>query len=427
MPEPIALIVDDERDIRELLSLALGRMDIRVEAVETLRHALTLLGERRFDLCLTDMRLPDGNGLDLIKHVAEHHNHMPIAMITAYGDVQSAVNALKAGAFDFVSKPVELGTLRNLVQQALSLREQRQNPAVTLIGESPDVQGLREQIERIARSQAPVLITGEPGVGKAVVARQIHNRSPRAAAPYVELACSALAPEQLEAELFGKSGAFLAADGGTLVLEDIDSLPLTIQTKVHKAVSDRAIRAIGAFADSAVDVRLITSSSKDLEAEVAARRFRHELLYRINVIALAIAPLRERPADILPLADDYLSKHAERAGRKGIQLSAEAQAALRGHSFPGNVRELESVLERAMALCNGGVIESADLHFARTDKSPSAGAPANQALPDVIEQLERAQIQSALEACRYNKTKAAAHLGITFRALRYKMDKLGLQ
>ena len=427
MPEPIALIVDDERDIRELLSLALGRMQIRVEAVETLRHALNLLGERRFDLCLTDMRLPDGNGLDLIKHVAEHHQHMPIAMITAFGDVQSAVNALKAGAFDFVSKPVELGTLRNLVQQALSLREQRQDPVATLIGESPDVQGLREQIERIARSQAPVLITGEPGVGKAVVARQIHNRSPRAAAPYVELACSAMAADQLEAELFGKSGAFLAADGGTLVLEDIDSLPLTIQTKIHKAVSDRAIRAIGAFADSAVDVRLITSSTKNLEAEVAARRFRHELLYRINVIALAIAPLRERPADILPLANDYLARHAERAGRKGSVLGAEAQAALQNHTFPGNVRELESLLERAMALSNGGVIESTDLHFAKTEKTPAAGAPSNQALPEVIEQLERAQIQSALEACRYNKTKAAAHLGITFRALRYKMDKLGLE
>lgn len=427
MSEPIALIVDDERDIRELLSLALGRMQIRVEAVETLRHALNLLGERRFDLCLTDMRLPDGNGLDLIRHVAEHHHHMPIAMITAFGDVQSAVNALKAGAFDFVSKPVELGTLRNLVQQALSLREQRQHPSVALIGESPDVQRLREQIERIARSQAPVLITGEPGVGKAVVARQIHNRSPRATAPYVELACSAMAAEQLEAELFGKSGAFLAADGGTLVLEDIDSLPLSMQTKVHKAVSDRAIRAIGAFADSSVDVRLITSSTKDLEAEVAARRFRHELLYRINVIELAIPPLRERPADILPLAEDYLARHAERAGCKGIALGADARQALQTHAFPGNVRELESLLERAMALSGGGTIETADLRFAKPEKSPAAPASSNQALPEVIEQLERAQIQSALEACRFNKTKAAAHLGITFRALRYKMDKLGLE
>lgn len=427
MPEPIALIVDDERDIRELLSLALGRMDIRVEAAETLRHALMLLGEKRFDLCLTDMRLPDGNGLDLIKYVAEHHAHMPIAMITAYGDVQSAVNALKAGAFDFVSKPVELSTLRSLVHQALSLREQRQDPVATLIGESPDVQGLREQIERIARSQAPVLISGEHGVGKAVVARQIHNRSPRAASPYVELPCSAIAPEQLEAELFGKTGAFLAADGGTLVLEDIDSLPLTTQTKVHKAISDRAIRAIGAFADTSIDIRLICLSTKDLEAEVAARRFRHELLYRINVIALAITPLRERPMDILPLASDYLSKHAERAGCTGIQLSPDAAAALQSYGFPGNVRELESLLERAMALSNGGLIESADLHFVKTEKAIVSPAQSNQALPDVIEQLERAQIQSALETCRYNKTKAAAHLGITFRALRYKMEKLGLE
>lgn len=427
MPEPIALIVDDERDIRELLRLALGRMDIRVETAETLQRAIGLLGERRFDLCLTDMRLPDGNGLDLIRHVAEHHNHMPVAMITAFGDVQSAVNALKAGAFDFVSKPVELSTLRNLVQQALSLREQRHNPAHALIGESPDVLHLRQQIERIARSQAPVLITGEPGVGKAVVARQIHAHSPRAAAPFVEVPCSALGAEQLDAELFGKSGAFLAADGGTLVLEDIDSLPLNLQTKVHKAVSDRAIRAIGAFADSTVDVRLITSSCKDLEAEVAARRFRHELLYRINIIALDIAPLRERTADILPLAADYLHRHGERAGRKGIRLSPEAETALLGHAFPGNVRELESMLERAMALSSGAVIESTDLHFAKPEKPAAAAPAASQALPEVIEQLERAQIQSALEACRYNKTKAAAQLGITFRALRYKMEKLGME
>ena len=427
MPEPIALIVDDERDIRELLSMALARMDLRVEAVETLQQAIGLLGARRFDLCLTDMRLPDGSGLDLIRHVAEHHAHMPIAMITAYGDVQSAVNALKAGAFDFVSKPVELATLRNLVQQALSLREQRHGPAHALIGDSPDVQSLREQIERIARSQAPVLITGEPGTGKAVIARQIHARSPRAGAPYVEVPCSALSADQLDAELFGKSGAFLAADGGTLVLEDVDSLPLNCQTKVHKAVSDRAIRAIGAFADSAVDVRLITSSSKDLEAEVAARRFRHELLYRINIIALAIAPLRERPLDILPLARDFLERQAERVGRQGIRLSPDAETALLGHTFPGNVRELESVLERAMALSNGGIIESADLHFAKPEKPAGMAATSNQALPEVIEQLERAQIQSALEACRYNKTKAAAHLGITFRALRYKMEKLGME
>jgi two-component system response regulator PilR (NtrC family) len=427
MSEPIALIVDDERDIRELLSLALGRMNIRVEAVETLRHALTLLGEKHFDLCLTDMRLPDGNGLDLIKHVAEHHHHMPIAMITAYGDVQSAVNALKAGAFDFVSKPVELGTLRNLVQQALSLREQRQHPALALIGESPDVQSLRDQIERIARSQAPVLITGEPGVGKAVVARQIHNRSPRANAPFVELHCSAMTADQLEAELFGKTGAFMAADGGTLFLEDIDSLPLTIQTKIHKAVSDRSIRTIGAFADSAVDVRLISSTSKDLETEVTARRFRHELLYRINVISLTIAPLRQRTEDILPLTRDFLGKHAERAGCPGIQLSPEAETALMAYAFPGNVRELESLLERAMALSDGKCIETGDLHFVKAEKTSVDANQTNQALPEVIEKLERAQIQSALEACRYNKTKAAAQLGITFRALRYKMDKLGME
>lgn len=424
MPNASALIVDDEQDIRDLLSLALSRMGLAVETAETVTRAKEHLLARRFDLCLTDMRLPDGSGLDLIAHVAEHHRAMPIAMITAYGDVQSAVNALKAGAFDFVSKPVDLGTLRQLVQQALALRERQTDTGETLVGESAGLQSLREQIGRLARSQAPVLITGEAGVGKCLVAKQIHRQGPRAPAPFVEFECAAIAPEQQETALFGKAGAVLAAQGGSLLLHDVDLLAMPVQIKLHKAIQDKAIRAIGAFADTAIDLRILSTTRKDLVREAAAQRFRHDLLYRINVIELPVPPLRERPEDILPLAHAFL----EEIGGDGhtLSLTPAAEQTLLAHPFPGNVPELENVLERAAALADGNLIDAGDLRFSRNEPA-AAGPSMAKALPEAVEQLERVQIQAALEACRFNKTKAAAHLGITFRALRYKMDKLGME
>jgi two-component system response regulator PilR (NtrC family) len=427
MQNPQALIVDDERDIRDLLSTALSRMGLDVVSAESIQQAKQLLRQSRFDLCLTDMRLGDGSGIELIGYVSENYASMPIAMITAYGDVQSAVNALKAGAYDFVSKPVDLGTLRKLVEQALALREQHRLPSSDMVGESTGLKNLREQIERLARSLAPILIVGEAGVGKQVVAKQIHQQSPRNRAPFLEVECDAIEADQLDAVFFGKAGAFMVAHGGTLFIDHVDALPLSFQIRLHKTIQDRSIRTIGAFADTPIDVRIISATRKDLTQEVAAKRFRHDLLYRINVIELLVPPLRERREDILPLAHAFLAELAQHSGSQGqMQLSETAEALLLQHAFPGNVRELENILERATVLATGTVIDAGNLQFNRPEPA-EGGIGIPTALPEALEQLERAQIQAALEACRFNKTKAAAQLGITFRALRYKMEKLGME
>lgn len=427
MQNPVALIVDDERDIRDLLSMALSRMGLDVVSAESIQQAKLLLGENRFDICLTDMRLGDGSGIDLISYVSEHYANMPIAMITAYGDVQSAVNALKAGAYDFVSKPVDLGTLRKLVEQALALRELHRLPVSDMVGESSGLKHLREQIERLARSLAPVLIVGEVGVGKQVVAKLIHQQSPRNKAPFLEVQCDAIEADQLDRVFFSKTGAFMMAQGGTLFIDHVDTLPLTFQIKLHKTIQDRSLRAIGAFADVPIDVRIISATRKDLSQEVAAKRFRHDLLYRINVIELQVSPLRQRHEDILPLANAFLAELAVYSSSQDqMRLSEGAKALLLQHPFPGNVRELQNILERATVLASGPVIDAENLQFNRPESS-DGGADMPKALPEALEQLERAQIQAALEACRFNKTKAAAKLGITFRALRYKMEKLGME
>ena len=427
MQNPVVLIVDDERDILDLLSTALSRMGLDVVSAESIQQAKLLLGENRFDICLTDMRLGDGSGIDLISYVSEHYANMPIAMITAYGDVQSAVNALKAGAYDFVSKPVDLGTLRKLVEQALALRELHRLPVSDMVGESSGLKHLREQIERLARSLAPVLIVGEVGVGKQVVAKLIHQQSPRNKAPFLEVQCDAIEADQLDRVFFSKTGAFMMAQGGTLFINHVDALPLTFQIKLHKTIQDRSLRAIGAFADVPIDVRIISATRKDLSQEVAAKRFRHDLLYRINVIELQVPPLRQRHEDILPLANAFLAELAVYSSSQDqMRLSEAAKALLLQHPFPGNVRELQNILERATVLASGPVIDAENLQFNRPESS-DGGADMPKALPEALEQLERAQIQAALEACRFNKTKAAAKLGITFRALRYKMEKLGME
>jgi two-component system response regulator PilR (NtrC family) len=455
-----ALIVDDERDIRELLVLTLGRMGLRVDTAADLASAREQLANNRYDLCFTDMRLPDGSGQSLIELIASRYPETPVAMITAHGNVDAAVTALKAGAFDFVSKPVDLSVLRGLVQNALQLGEQRRNhasqSAARLQGESPAMHQLRATIAKVARSQAPVYISGESGVGKELVARLIHEQGPRASGPFVPVNCGAIPTELMESEFFGhkkgsftgahgdKEGLFQAAHGGTLFLDEVAELPLHMQVKLLRVIQEKSVRPIGANAEQNIDVRILSATHKPLAPLVEDGRFRHDLYYRINVIELAVPPLRERREDITPLAEAVLQRLSDELGEIAPTLTDDARESLEQYPFPGNVRELENVLERALALSDGELITAADLHLpaprpaaapggaritAPQPAMPAAPIPGNAstaALPDYIEQLEREAIIKTLEECRYNKTKAAAKLGITFRAMRYKLKKLGI-
>ncbi len=450
-----ALVVDDERDIRELLVLTLGRMGLRVDTAADLTSARAQLAQGSYDLCLTDMRLPDGSGQELIEHIAQRYADTPVAMITAFGNVEAAVTALKAGAFDFVTKPVDLAVLRRLVQHALDLNQQRRasgSASSRLLGDSPKMQQLRQTIGRVARSQAPVYISGESGVGKELVARTIHEQGSRAVGPFVPVNCGAIPSELMESELFGhkkgsftgahadKEGLFQAAQGGTLFLDEVAELPLHMQVKLLRVIQEKTVRPIGAPAEMPVDVRILSATHKNLGKLVDEGKFRHDLYYRINVIELQVPPLRQRREDIAPIARSILARLA--GDQPGPELAEEAEAALVAYPFPGNVRELENILERAVALSDGQRIDVADLYLPQVDsligqeadvplRAPAGTAlplaADGTALPDAIEQMERETIQKALEANRYNKTKTAVQLGITFRALRYKLKKLGME
>jgi two-component system response regulator PilR (NtrC family) len=450
-----ALVVDDERDIRELLVLTLGRMGIRVDTAADLAAARAQLSADRYDLCLTDMRLPDGNGLELVSHISQRYPDTPVAMITAYGNVEAAVDALKAGAFDFVTKPVDLSVLRRLVSNALDLGEKRRSQQPThnrLVGESARMQLLRQTIAKLARSQAPVYIAGESGVGKELVARLIHEQGPRSGGPFVPVNCGAIPAELMESELFGhrkgsftgahadKDGLFQTANGGTLFLDEVAELPLHLQVKLLRVIQEKSVRPVGASAELPLDVRILSATHKNLAALVEEGRFRHDLYYRINVIELPVPPLRERRDDIPLIAAAILQRLAKEMDEAELPLSEAAASALLAYPFPGNVRELENILERAMAMCDGAQIDVADLGLpsgtpaapaaalaAATEESAPKGWEDAAALPDALLQLEREKIRKALEACRYNKTRTAAHLGITFRALRYKLKKLGIE
>ena len=467
-----ALIVDDEHDIRELLVLTLGRMGLRTDTAPTLAAAREMLATVSYDLCLTDMRLPDGSGLELISDISTRFPNTPVAMITAFGNVEAAVEALKAGAFDFVAKPLDINVLRGLVRQALELNNKRQaqpEEASRLLGNSEPMVALRQTIAKVARSQAPVHISGESGTGKELVARTIHAQGSRAGGPFVPVNCGAIPSELMESEFFGhkkgsftgahadKPGLFQTADGGTLFLDEVAELPLSMQVKLLRAIQEKNVRPVGASVEVPVDVRILSATHKDLATLVNEGRFRHDLYYRINVIELHVPPLRDRTGDLPMLADAVLTRLAHAMKRNTPKLSAEALAALETYPFPGNVRELENILERALALADGDSIHAEDLRLpAQQSVTPEAvasafvsanaaaagnpGAPAtppdprtlgtretaSSALPSYIEEIERAAIQQALQENRYNKTKAAAALGITFRALRYKLKKLGI-
>ena len=463
MTAQTVLVIDDERDIRELLTITLGRMDLQVDAVGTVAEARTALGEHAYDLCFTDMRLPDGNGQEIIELIAETCPDTPVAMITAYGNVDAAVNALKAGAFDFVSKPVDIQVLRGLVRSALRLADERRNGGAAskpdassnrLIGDSGAMDQVRTTIAKLARNQAPVYIAGESGVGKELVARLIHEQGPRAGGPFVPVNCGAIPSELMESEFFGhrkgsftgagadKEGLFQAAQGGTLFLDEVAELPLHMQVKLLRAIQEKAVRPIGGRDEVPVDVRILSATHKNLGELVEQGQFRQDLFYRINVIELRVPPLRERRGDVPQLSKFILAALAAKSGEGVGQLSQSAQEALAAYEFPGNVRELENILERAMAMCDGVNIDAADLMlphrsgFANVDPAapgardagapPAASAGPGGGLDDYISNLERTAIVKALEESRYNKTAAARKLGITFRALRYKLKKLGI-
>ncbi len=436
-----ALIVDDEPDILELLEITLDRMEVGASRAANLKQAYELAKSRKFDLCLTDMRLPDGNGIDLVRFMQQHYPNVPVAMITAHGNMDSAIEALKAGAFDFVSKPVDLKVLRNLVNKALRLGERRAPPARRLIGESEVMCRLRATIAKLARSQAPVYISGESGTGKELVARMIHEQGPRTDAPFVPVNCGAIPAELMESELFGhkkgsftgavaeKAGLFQAADGGTLFLDEVADLPLLMQVKLLRAIQEKAVRPVGSEKEVPVDVRILSASHRDLAALVAAERFRQDLYFRLDVINLTVPSLRDRPEDIPELCAQVLSRLAGQSHSDVAKLSDDAVAMLRSYPFPGNVRELENVLERAMTLCEGSEIRASDLGLpGNLGEEPVHEGLHGQSsesddLDAVLESVERKTILSALEQSRWNKTAAAKLLGISFGALRYRMQK----
>ena len=439
-----ALIVDDEPDIRELLEITLGRMKLDTRSARNVKEARDWLAREPFDLCLTDMRLPDGTGMELVQHIQQRYPHVPVAMITAYGSLDTAINALKTGAFDFLTKPVDLTRLRELVNTALRLgtSDSDERPVDDrLLGDSPPMRTLRAQINKLARSQAPVYISGESGSGKELVARLIHEQGARIDKPFVPVNCGAIPSELMESEFFGhkkgsftgaiedKQGLFQAANGGTLFLDEVADLPLPMQVKLLRVIQEKAVRSVGGQQEVVVDVCILCATHKDLAAEVAAGRFRQDLYYRLNVIELRVPPLRERREDIGLLTERMLARLAQGSGLPSAKLSSEALDKLKNYRFPGNVRELENMLERAYTLCENEHIQASDLRLAETSCSAENGeislaGIAN--LEDYLESVERKLIEQALEETRWNRTAAAERLGMTFRSLRYRLKKLGI-
>ena len=506
----LALIVDDEPDICELLQLTLNRMDIDAVIAMDLRTARQYLRTQHIAICLTDMKLPDGNGLELVKLIARDYAHIPVAMISAHGNMDTAIQALKSGAFDFVSKPVVLSELRNLINAAIRLVEQQtaisvqslahsaapnntgsrqqhtdrdtftaeytlsntsetlpceQKLRTQLLGKSPQIQKIRNLIIKLSKSQAPVMISGRSGTGKELAARQIHLCGPRSKQPFVPVNCGAIPAELMESEFFGhkkgsfsgaikdKPGLFRVADGGTLFLDEVADLPLNMQVKLLRAIQEKAVKPVGDEKEHAVDVRIISATHKDLKQMVAQESFREDLFYRINVIELHMPSLVSRKEDIEVLAQYYLRKLA--AGNDPIQITQNALAALKQYDFPGNIRELENILERALTLCENNTIALADLHLPqdtlqisnvadysniKKDKSVHQSLPAKddtqvnmtgqqQLTNPVFENHlpDRVQLLDALQQTRWNRKAAARLLGITYRQLRYRLEKLDLE
>lgn len=455
------LVIDDEPDIRELLDLTLSRMGLQVTTAEDLGEARRALQANQFSFCLTDMRLPDGNGLDLVEEISELYPDLPTAVITAHGKIEDAVYALKMGAFDFVSKPVDLAVLRKLVNTALKIR--KDDPAGTsssgdkttagfdsaldkLIGTSPAIHQCKIMISKLARSQAPVLVSGESGSGKELAAHLIHDLGPRSDGPFIPVNCGAIPTELMESEFFGhkkgsftgatgdKEGLFQAADGGTLMLDEVADLPLHMQVKLLRVIQEKAVMPIGAREEVQVDVRILSATHKPLKPLVEEGKFRSDLYFRLNVIEIHMPGLQERVEDIAILADHFLTEISSQwSDEESPEISAEAMELLKSHNYTGNVRELINILQRAITMCDGKVIQPADLLLEQvgTNDSPPGQDEAekqdDQSLDTYMEEIERKMLEEALANARYNKTRAAELLGISFRSFRYKLKKYGIE
>ena len=436
------LVVDDEADIRELLDLTLARMGLLADCVGSIAEARRMLAGQRYQLCLTDMRLPDGEGLELVRHIADTVVDLPVAVITAYGSAENAVSALKAGAFDYIAKPVSLDQLRGMVKSALELPGS--DPAGDaaggsgLLGDSPAIGQVRALIDRVARSQAPVHITGESGSGKELAARLIHSLGARRDRAFVPVNCGAIPESLMESEFFGyrkgaftganddREGFFQMADGGTLFLDEVADLPLPMQVKLLRAIQEKRVRKLGAASEEIADVRIICATHQDLKTLVEQGRFRQDLFYRLNVIELRMPALRECRDDIPMLAQHILERLARAADVTPPPLAAAALEALQDYPFPGNVRELENVLERALALMVGDRIDVVDLNLAPSPLPGVVAATAGGSLQDHLDQVERQAVLDALKQSNNNRTAAARLLGVTFRSLRYRMARLGM-
>jgi len=461
MTQQRVLVIDDEPDIRELLELTLLRMGLETATAGTVKEGLLEIQNFKPDLCLTDMKLPDGTGFDVVRYIQREHSHIPVAVITAFGSMEAAVEALKAGAYDFVSKPVDLTKLRDLVQTALKLSAEKEgldtktqsnaNDSNPIIGESPAIESLKKTIFKLARSQAPVFIHGESGTGKELVAKQIHFQSPRASGAFVPVNCGAIPESLMESEFFGhkkgsftgaiedKVGLFQAAHHGTLFLDEVADLPLSMQVKLLRAIQEKAVKAVGGIEEISIDTRILSATHKNLEEEVAKGNFRQDLYYRLNVIKLTVPSLQERGNDIFLLADHFLEQISERWQLEKMRLSDESVKVLTRYPFPGNVRELENILERACTLADGEYIEPDDLQlplsspvirvktFEELQKDSSDSNESNAAviMPNITYD-EKEQIIHALNETRWNRTAAAKTLGMTFRQLRYRIKKYGL-
>ena len=457
-----ALIIDDEPDIRELLNITLSRMNIKCTCAADVKSAIELLSNNHYHVCLTDLNLPDGDGIEIVRWIQLNKTDLPVAVFTAHGNMDTAIMAMKAGAFDFISKPVDLKLLRSMIRTAIKLHSTQVVDKHTspLLGDTDVIHTLHQQITKVSRSQAPVYISGESGTGKELAAREIHYHGARANAPFIPVNCGAIPKDLVESEFFGhkkgsftgatsdKQGLFQAANGGTLFLDEVADLSLDMQVKLLRALQEKTIRPVGSEKEVSIDVRILSATHKELSIEVDNDRFRNDLFYRINVIQINLPPLRERTDDIPLLANHFLKKFASHNNTDEVSLSKAAINALLSYSFPGNVRELENILERAFTLCDGNNICVADIQLPNTAQKSQPHLPKENITPketlpdstkaiefnddgatsldDYLENIEKGIITKTLEKTRWNRTAAAKKLGITFRSFRYRLKKLGL-